>query len=169
MATSPKRICWEACTWIALIQGETIIENGIDRVTRCKAVLELAKRGKIEIATSALCLAEVCKNKDIKDADPDKLAAFFEHDYLQVVALGREIGERAREIMMAGFAGLKPADACHLATAAMVPEVAELHTFDARLLALDQKITKADKSPLKICLPDVGGPLPPLLAEPQNG
>jgi hypothetical protein len=51
----------------------------------------------------------------------------------------------------------------------MVPDVAELHTFDARLLALDQKIMKADKGLLKICLPDVGGPPPPLLAEAKDG
>jgi predicted nucleic acid-binding protein len=152
-----------------LIQAEKIIEDGVDRYTRCRAVIELAKKGKIEIAASALCLAEVCKNKDIKDGDPDKIAAFFEHEYLQIVALGREISEEARKIMMAGFAGLKPADACHLATAAMVPEVVELHTFDGKLLALDQKIIKADKTPLKVCLPDVGGHPPPLLEEAKRG
>jgi hypothetical protein len=28
MATSPRRVCWDACTWIALIQEEKIIEGG---------------------------------------------------------------------------------------------------------------------------------------------
>jgi predicted nucleic acid-binding protein len=126
-------------------------------------VIEQAKKGKIEIAMSALCLAEVCKNKDIKDGDPKKIAEFFEHDYLLLVNLDRDVGEQARELMMAGISKLKPADACHLATAAMTPDVVELHTFDEKLLSLNGSITKADGTPLKICWPDVGGPPPPLL------
>lgn len=164
MATSPRRVCWDACTWIAVIQEETIVEGGVDRVTRCRTVIEEAKKGKIEIAMSALCLAEVCKNKDLKDSDPQKIAAFFEHDYLLMVSLDRSVGERARQFMMAGIPKLKPADACHLATAVMTPDIVELHTFDEKLLALDGKLMKADGTPLKICWPDVGAPPPPLLA-----
>jgi len=55
--------------------------------------------------------------------------------------------------MRAGHAGLKPQDAAHLATAAMA-NVAELHTFDERLLALDRQIDKLDGSKLRICKPD---------------
>ena len=164
MATSPRRVCWDACTWIALIQEEKIIEGGLDRVTRCRAVIEEAKKGKTEIALSALCLAEVCRNKDLKDRDPQKIAAYFEHEYLLVVSLDRTVGERARQLMMAGIPKLKPQDACHLATAVMTPDVEELHTFDEKLLALDAKIMKSDGPPLKICWPDVGTPPPPLLA-----
>jgi len=154
MATSPKRVCWDACTWIALIQEEKIVEQGINRVTRCRAVITAAGKGKMEVVTSALSLAEVCKNKQFKDSEPDKVAAFFEHDYLLVVNLGREIGERARELMMSGLPGLKPADACHVATACIAPDVTALHTFDERLLKLDGKVSKRDNTPLIICLPD---------------
>lgn len=163
MANSPRRISWDACAWISLIQEEKIIEDGVDRVTRCRSVLVQAKKAKIEIATSALSLAEVCKNKDIKEGDASKIAAFFENDYILLVNLDKNVGERAREIMMTGYSKLKPPDACHLATAAITPDVTEMHTFDERLLNLNNKIRKADGSLLKICLPDVGTPPPPLL------
>lgn len=164
MASSPRRVCWDACAWIALIQEEKIIEGGIDRVTRCRTVINEAKKGKIEIAISSLCLVEVCKNKDVKDANPQKIADYFEHDYILMVALDRSVGERARGLMMAGIPKLKPADACHLATAVITPDVAELHTFDTKLLDLNGTILKADGTPLRICWPDVGAPVPPLLA-----
>ena len=163
MATAPDRICWDACSWIAFIREEKIVEDGIDRFTRCKSVLEQAKKGKIEVVTSALCLVEVCKNKDLKDFDPEKLADFFENDYIMLVGLDKVVGELARKFMMSGLPGLKPPDACHLATAAMVPGVRELHSFDQGLLDLSNKVNKVDGTPLKICFPDVGGPPPPLL------
>lgn len=166
MAISPSRVCWEASTWIALIQQETIPEGGIQRFTRCRSVIEQAKKGKMEIVYCALCLAEVCKDKGIKDStNPDEIAKYFEIDYLLPVALDTFVGERARALMMMGLPKLKPQDACHLATAAVTPGVTELHTFDKRLLALDGRVAKADGSPLRICWPDVGGPPPPLLTE----
>ncbi|MGO9475069.1 MAG: type II toxin-antitoxin system VapC family toxin [Rhodomicrobium sp.] len=163
MAISPSRVCWDSCAWIALIQEEKIVEGGIDRVTRCKSVLNQAKKGKIEIAMSALCLAEVCRNRDIKDNDPQKIADFFEHDYLLLVNVDRNVGELARQLMMAGIPKLKPADACHIATAAITPDIIELHMFDEKLLDLNNKVTKADGGMLRICWPDTGGSTPPLL------
>ena len=78
--------------------------------------------------------------------------------------------ERARELMMAGHFGLKPQDACHLATAAMTQNVSELHTFDRKLLDLSMKIEHADHTMLKICKPDPGsGPEPPLLGAMKDG
>ena len=175
MAKSAKRVCWDACAWIALIQDEEIrdektgqlIEN---RGAMCRAVIELAKKGKIEIVTSALSLAEVCKNRNIKDDDPSKIAAFFEHEFVLLSNLDRTVGERARVLMMSGLSGLKPADACHLATAAVAPNVSELHTFDGDLLNLDLKIEKADKAMLRICRPDASvGVEPPLLGAMRRG
>ena len=127
MANSPNRVCWDSCCWIARITEENIVEDGIDRVTRCKTVLELAKNGKVEIACSALCWAEVCKNTDVRDMDGDKIAAFFEHDFILPVSLGREVGEKARDLMVANYPGLKPPDACHLATALLTPGIQALH------------------------------------------
>lgn len=164
-----RRVCWDSCAWIALIQGELIVENGVDRVTRCRTVIEQAKKGKIEILYSSFCLAEVCKNGDLKDTDPDKVAAFFEHDFLLPVSLDREVGNLARKLMMSGLPGLKPADACHLATAAIVPDVVELQTFDQKLLNLDGRVMKADNTALRVVLPDVGEPPPPLFEGAAGG
>jgi predicted nucleic acid-binding protein len=168
MATSPDRVCWDACSWIALIQDERIVEDGIERATRCKTVLEQAKKRKIEVVTSALCLAEVCKIKDVAASEPVTLADFFEHEFILLIALDRRVGELARELMMRGLPGLKPPDACHLATAAITPGVRELHSFDERLLKLTNKVQKADGGLLRVCFPDAGGPTPPLLRVSDN-
>ncbi len=61
MATSPKRIAWDACSWIAHIQkekilgadGKTVAE---DRGAMCRPVLNAAERGILEIVVSALSL-----------------------------------------------------------------------------------------------------------------
>jgi predicted nucleic acid-binding protein len=161
MATLPKRVYWDACSWIALIQKEKIYENGKleDREMLCRAVVEAAKQNKLEIVTSAFCLAEVCKNKDVRDQSPDKIAAFFENDYLLLVALDTFVGVRARELMLGGYAGLKPPDACHVATA-VISNVDEMHTFDGALLKLDEKIDKADGTKLRIFKPRTEGSAP---------
>lgn len=163
MAASRKRVLWDSCAWIALIQQEKIVVDGVDRFTRCRTVIELASKGKIEIVCSALCLAEVCRNKDVRDQDPSLIGKFFEHEYLLLVALGREIAETARGLMMAGIPKLKPADACHVASAIEVPGITETHTFDDDLIAQNGKLQTRDGAPLRICYPDAAVPMPPLL------
>jgi len=174
MARSPKgfrRYSWDSCSWIALIWDEKIktdsgaIEN---RGALCRAILDAAAKGGSEVCTSALSLVEVSKHpaKEQKDS-ADKIKAFFENDYIVVVPLDRRVGEFARELMQRGYAGLKPPDAAHLASAAIV-NADELHTFDAKLLALDERIEKADGTKLKICKPSTGGPPLPLLDQPQT-
>jgi predicted nucleic acid-binding protein len=167
MAT-PRRIYWDACVWIALIQQEQIRDaNGKlveDRYGMCRNVINAAVRGQIEIATSTLSFAEVCKNRDVMDKAEDKIAAFFEVDYVLAINLDRAVGERARGLMMGDFPKLKPPDACHLASAS-VANAEEMHTFDDKLLALDGKIDKLDGTKLKICHPDPGGKPAPLLDE----
>jgi hypothetical protein len=79
------------------------------------------------------------------------------------VNVDRFVAERVRDLMMAAYSKIKPADAVHLATAAISSDVEEMHTFDERLLRLDGLIDKADGRRLKICKPDAGGPRPPLL------
>jgi predicted nucleic acid-binding protein len=161
-----KRIAWDSCSWIALIQQERIRdENGKiieDRYSMCRTVIGAAERDQIEIVISALCYAEVCKNADVLDNDEAKIAAYFENEYVLPVALDRTIGEKARSLMMNGIVNLKPADACHLATA-LIANADELHTFDRKILDLDGQVDKADGTKLKICRPDPGGPPAPLL------
>lgn len=169
MARFEKRVCWDACTWIALIQDEQIRDDaGVlveNRGQMSRGVFELAKLGKIEIVTSGLSLAEVCKIRSIKEGAPSRVVEVFEHEFVLLAPVDRQIGEKARELMMAGkYFGLKPQDACHLATAAIAPGVSELHTFDKKLLDLNLKIERIDQTMLKICKPitDTGAE-PPLL------
>jgi predicted nucleic acid-binding protein len=166
MAAS-RRIYWDACAWIALIQQEKILDDKgqvtEDRYSMCRSVVQVAEKGPIEIATSTLSLAEVNKNPADAKSGEDKIAAYFERDYVLLVNLDTAVGERARLLMQSGFAGLRPADACHLATA-VTASVEEFHTFDKRLLNLNGLITKLDGTKLTISKPDPGGPPIPLLA-----
>lgn len=165
MASPTRRVYWDACVWIALIQREKIPLPGggtEDRETMCRMVIEAAKNGSLEILTSTFCLVEVCKTPSDKKGISDKLAEFFENDYILLTNLDRMVAERGRELMIR-FSSLKPPDAVHLATAAVSPGVEEMHTFDDRLLTLDGLIDKADGTKLKIRRPDAGAPPAPLL------
>ncbi|KYK48146.1 hypothetical protein A1D31_00015 [Bradyrhizobium liaoningense] len=130
----------------------------------CRSVIEAAKRGKIEIVTSTLSLAEVCKHPDVrKPGKADQIAAFFEHDFILLVDVDVFVGERARELMLGGYSGLKPPDAAHIATALITPGIEEMHTFDGALLNLHGKIDTEAGERLKISRPNTGERSPPLL------
>ena len=155
----PRRLGWDACTWIATIIQEKVPMKGggfENRGELCNYVVEQAARKQIEIATSGLSLAEVCKDPSVKGTDGDVLADFFRNDFILIVPVDRHVGTLARELMQAGHAGLKPPDAVHLASA-IVAEVTEFQTFDSKLLNLDGKINRLDGGVLKICKP----PTPP--------
>jgi len=156
----PRRVAWDACTWIATIIQETVPTKGggtEDRGLLCNHVIELATRKTIEIATSGLSLAEVCKDESVKNEDADVLSDFFRNDYILIVPVDRYVGTLARQLMQGGHAGLRPPDAVHLATA-MVCDASEFHTFDKALLRLDQQIRMPSGGLLNICKP----PEPPL-------
>jgi len=137
-----------------IMQEQALLKDGSreDRARPCNHVIDLAQRNQVEIATSGLSLAEVCKSDGVKQHDDDVLSDFFRNSYILVVPVDRYVGTLAREYMQAGYAGLKPPDAVHLATA-VVAQVAELHTFDDKLLKLDQKVKRLDGGLLKICKP----------------
>ena len=132
-----------------------------DRETMCKTIIRQAeaKPQLVEIATSALSLVEVCKHPKSKSTKTSDLAAYFEHDYILLVNLDRFSGEKARELMQAGYPGLKPPDAIHIASA-IISNAEELHTFDDGVLKLDGLISKSDGSKLKIVKPDTSAPAP---------
>jgi hypothetical protein len=104
-------------------------------------------------------LVEVCKHPKSKSTKSSDLAAYFEHDYVLLVNLDRFSGEKARELMQAGYSGLKPPDAIHIASA-LISNSEELHTFDDEVLKLNGLISKADGSKLKIVKPDTSAPAP---------
>lgn len=165
MASPSKRICWDSCAWIALIQKEKIIDARTgaveDRYAACRAIIDLTERTrKIELVVSALALAEVCKHPGVSSTPDDKIQEYFEHEYILTIPVDVLVGTTARRLMLAGHARLKPPDAVHLATA-IVANVDELHTFDGPLLDLDGLLTKSDGTPLRICKPGGGAaPLP---------
>lgn len=160
MAT--PRYAWDSCAWIAMIIQEQapLKEGGVeDRAKLCNHVIDLAAKKQLEIATSGLALAEVCKHDEVKAVDGDDLSDFFRNEYILVVAADRHVGTLARKFMQSGYAGLRPPDAIHLATA-VVANAQALHTFDKKLLALDGKIEMPSGGVLKICKPF--GPPPDL-------
>jgi predicted nucleic acid-binding protein len=173
MASSPSRVGWDACSWIAHIQqerilgsdGETPVE---DRGAMCRPVLEAAEKGIVEIVVSALCLVEVLARNRAAGIDDQKVRDFFDNDYILLVNLDKQVGDLARRLMLTGHPGLKPPDAVHLATAC-VANADEFHTFDDRLLALDGQIDKADGTRLVIRKPAVPAPPAPLLDEIERG
>lgn len=166
MATSPKKIYWDSCSWIALISNERIYKNGVlteNRGADCRDVVRSAVKGEIELYTSALGIIEVNKGSPVAGGVPaDKIKDFFENDYILIVSVNRQVGELGRELMQRGYSKLKPADASHIAAAA-VAGVDEMHTYDDKLLDLTGKVAKADGTMLRICKPAMTGPKLPLL------
>ena len=173
MARSPskrfRRVYWDSCTWISLIQNETavpLVGGGTEnRAALARAVLDEATRNAAEIVTSTLAFSEVSKPSITQDGlagSTDKLSNFFENDFIVLVMLDRHVGELARALMQQGYPGLKPLDAVHLASA-LVANVDEMHSFDDRLLNLSDRIEKKNGKPLKICRPSMAGPPLPLL------
>jgi predicted nucleic acid-binding protein len=173
VATSPSRVGWDTCAWIAHIQnerirgpdGKTVVEN---RGAMCRSVLEAAERGIVEIVVSAICLVEVLARNRSSGTDDQKVRDFFDNDYILLVNVDKQVGDFARRLMLAGHAGLKPPDAVHLATAC-IANVEAFHTFDDRLLALDGVIDKADGTRLVIRKPAEPAPPAPLLDEIERG
>jgi len=84
------------------------------------------------------------------------------------VNVDKQVGDCARRLMLERHSGLKPPDAIHLATASVANAV-ELHTFDERLLILDDKIDKLDGTRLIIKRPAVPSAPAPLLEELERG
>jgi predicted nucleic acid-binding protein len=166
----PKKVYWDACAWIAQISNQKVpLPDGSieDRGSLCRAVVADAEKGATEIFTSALSLAEVSKLPSDVPGAGDKIKQFFENDFIVIIQLDRRTGEFARDLMQLGYPGLKPPDAVHLASAS-IANAEEMHTFDGKLLRLDQKIMKADGVPLRICKPSMGGPPLPLLDAPPS-
>lgn len=158
MAADARRIAWDACVWIAMIQRERpTLRNGQveNRDAMCREVLALAQGGSVEIVTSALCLAEVCRDRPAGADEPDLLFDFYRHSWVLMVAMDTGVGRLARTLMMGDYPGLKPPDAIHIATA-IYAQATELQTFDDGLLALDGVIPCPDGGTLLIRKPTSG-------------
>lgn len=116
MAEQYLRPYLDSSVFLSWIKGEIV--NGIDRRAIADHVLSLAGEGSFKIYTSALTLAEVHKLRSgpILPADEgNRLLAFFEHDYIEILTVDRRIGEEAHTLCRQF--GIFPNDGIHLACA----------------------------------------------------
>ncbi len=103
--------------WIGWIKGE-VTKDGTDRGRIADHILDLAERGEFRICISSLTLPEVHRLKrgtPLDDAQDNRVLEFFEHSWIDVVDVDREIGEQANRFCRRY--GLMPNDAIHLACA----------------------------------------------------
>jgi len=155
-----KKVYWDACIWFALIKQEP------GRLTNCSHVLDLARRGEVEIWTSSLTLAEVFRKQcgvpttaanGLPEDKDLEFEAFVAQDFVVEVQVDHQIGIAARRLLRQHAKLRKPQDAIHLASA-LQHDLDEFHTFDAdNLLGLDGLVQTRSGRSLKICEP----PAPP--------
>jgi predicted nucleic acid-binding protein len=148
-----KRVYWDSCVWIALIDEES------GRVDRCQSQIRQATGGSFEILTSSLTLAEVYKFKCgseakalaiAKDAEFEK---YLRQRFVVQIQLDHAVGTHARRLLRQFSALKKPNDAVHLASAAL-NNADTLYTFDSdNLIPLHRKIQRADGQLLNISEP----------------
>lgn len=156
------RVYWDASAWLGLIKHEP------GRFDACKHWIDLAEKRNAEIVTSIFSLVEVYKMK--RDDRPDEpseksdepFEKFLEQDYVIRRQVDQDVAILARRLLRKHDSLRKPTDAVHLATA-ILTDVDELHTFDARnLLSLDGRVQTSSGANLRICMPFVLPPDPTL-------
>ena len=128
MTGKNSRHYWDSDCFLGWLQEEP------DKVAGCRAVLDDAAAGNLQIVTSALTIAEVLAMRHrvpIPPALRGKVEAFFRNDYIAVINVTRRLAEAARG--MVWDHGIAPKDAIHVATA-LETKVDSLHTFDGGLI-----------------------------------
>ena len=140
----PKRIYWDSCTFIGLINQEP------GRANDCTAVWKAAEKEEATIYTSFFTFAEVFKVKCDSPAKPlseegdKKIELLLRQKWIKPVVVDERIGVAARRLMRGHPECKKPSDGIHLATA-LALNVDEMHTFDGSdLIKLDGKINCAN-------------------------
>ena len=158
MEPSIRRLYWDACAFLGLLNAEA------EKHADCRAVWMEAEKGETQIITSFFSFAEVFKAKcegkakPLDDDGEDKVAAFLAAEHILSVTLDRRTGELARRLMRRHPECKKPSDAVHLATAILM-NVDEMHTYDGSdLLKLSKLVAKQDGEMLTICTPYVAEP-----------
>lgn len=163
MASPKKNVYWDTCTWLGLINQEP------GKVDRCRYVIDEARKGNIQIWTSAFTLAEVFKKNCAAGVPAEGIPAamdvefedYISQDFVTLVQVDFDIGVQARRLLREQPKLKKPADAVHLATA-VLNNIDELHTFDAdNLIPLSGAVTRQDQVPLIVCFPQEPPPPPP--------
>jgi predicted nucleic acid-binding protein len=162
MADQYKKPYLDSSVFIAWIKGEIIeiqepqkkgkppVVKRIDRKGIVDHILTLAEKGEFKIYSSTLTLAEVHKKRNhpqLAAEQDEKILAFFENDFIELVDVDRTIGEEANKLCREY--GLLPADAIHLACA--------LRAGCEVLLAWDDRLTKVSHPNIRIEEPQIIG------------
>ncbi len=112
-----RKVYWDACAWLGLINAET------KKHRELRLVWDSAKLGAYEIWTSAFCYAEVfkakCEEGDVrlKEQSDAAIDSMFEQPHVKRVQVDTTIGKAARKLLRDHPELRKPQDAVHLATA----------------------------------------------------
>ena len=143
MEKNPKKICWETSCFIARFNEE------LGRVEVCKAILEAAKKGEVELYTSFITVCEWAKIKgEYASEAEDAIAEFLRNPYIRLVVIDWSISRITRDLVRRYKLNVR--DAIHLATAIKL-KVDVLHTYDSDdLIALNGKIPEVN---VVICKP----------------
>ncbi len=116
MVETHRKPYFDASVFIAWINGEVV--KGVDRRAIADSILALAERGDFQIYTSTLTMAEVHKPRGrerLPENLGDRILAYFEHDFIQIIDVDRNIGEQAHQLCRQH--GIYPNDGIHLACA----------------------------------------------------
>jgi len=151
--TDAVRVYWDACAWLGLLNGEA------EKSQHLEIVWQEAELGKVEIWTSAFCIAEVYRVKcegewaAISPENDLKINNLFDQDFVKIVYLDSEIAKLAKTLLRTHEKLKKPSDAVHLATA-IYWDLDQLHTYDGSDL-LGLSVQTSSGEPLVICKPDM--------------
>lgn len=163
----PRRVYWDSCCFLGLINQE------LDKHADCLAVWKEAEAGATAIYTSFFTFTEVFKAKcegnakPLAEADDQKIEQLLRQQWVRPLVLDERIGTAARRLMRHHAECKKPSDGVHLASALAI-NVDEMHTYDGSdLLGLSNRVNKADGRPLKICTP-YELPKPPTPPKPRT-
>jgi len=158
-----KNPYFDSSVFIAWIKGEigenveyrneggksTKVVKRTNRKAIVDHILKQAKDGNIKIYTSSFTLSEVHKKRNhekLTSEQDEKILAFFENDFIELVDVDRRIGEAANGLCRS--MGLLPADAVHLASA--------LRAGSDVLLAWDDRVTNKSHPDIRIEEPEIG-------------
>jgi predicted nucleic acid-binding protein len=117
--------------FIAFIKGEKTQGPNHDQDAKAifDSIIDAARGGAFKIITSGLTIAEVFKNKKNPEMgltlqENEDLRPYFREDYIQIVEVDRDVGDRANELCRTlpadpstSARALRPNDAIHIASA----------------------------------------------------
>ena len=148
MAEQYQKPYLDSSVFIAWLKGETV--KGVDRGAIADHILTLAEDGQFKIHTSAITLAEVHKlrtSAKLSNDEDERILAYFEHDFIQIIDVDRAIGEEANRLCRQY--GVLPNDGIHLACA--------LRAGCDALLAWDDRFVKVDHPEIRVEEPQTLG------------